>query len=187
MKLVQCFYCAVALLLLITGSGAAGAAPAVEGTPIPITPKPDFSQLQYLMGSWTCTDLSSRRPGPFTTTQVFSMDPSGYWIIRNDTIHRASWIPAEVHSQTKITYDRFANRMVRITTGDLGGFAVSTAGPLVNGHRTWTYIVQTKAPDVSSYAPEVNTKVSDTKRTMTTSFTENNGRVVNVKETCIKS
>jgi hypothetical protein len=38
-----------------------------------------------------------------------------------------------------------------------------------------------------SCAPEVYTKVSDTKKTMTTSFTETPGRVVNVKETCLES
>lgn len=53
--------------------------------------------------------------------------------------------------------------------------------------KTYTYVIQTKAADISSYAPEVYTKVSDTKKTMTTSFTETSGRVVNVKETCTKS
>jgi hypothetical protein len=57
----------------------------------------------------------------------------------------------------------------------------------VGNKKTYTYVIQTKALDVASYAPEVYTKESDTKKTMMTSFTETNGRVVNVKETCTKS
>jgi hypothetical protein len=52
---------------------------------------------------------------------------------------------------------------------------------------TYTYVIQTKSPDIASYGPLVFVKVSDTKKTMTTSFTETSGRVVNAKETCTKS
>lgn len=173
--------------LLVSGSVASAAGTQVEGTPVPTAPKPDFSKAQYLVGTWTCSDLSSRRPGPFTTTQVYSMDPSGYWIIRDDTIHKASWIPRDVHNQTRITYDSRAKKLIRITYGDQGGYSLATA-PMSDGNQlTYTYVSQTKAPDIASYAPEIFTKVSDTKKTLTTSFTENNGRVVTVKETCTKS
>ena len=53
--------------------------------------------------------------------------------------------------------------------------------------KTYTYVIQSRSADVMSYQPEVFTKVSDTKKTMTTSFTEISGRVVNVKETCAKT
>jgi hypothetical protein len=53
--------------------------------------------------------------------------------------------------------------------------------------KTFTYVIQTKSPDIASYGPLVFVKVSDTKKTMTTSFTETNGRVVTAKETCTKS
>ena len=173
--------------LLVAGSIASAAEPRVEGTPVPTPPKPDFSRAQFLIGTWTCSDLSSRRPGPFTTTQVYSMDPTGYWIVRDDTIHKASWIPRDVHSQTRITYDLRAKKIIRMTHGDQGGYALATA-PMTTGNQlTFTYVAQTKAADIASYAPEIFTTVSDTKKTLTTSFTENNGRVVSVKETCTKS
>jgi hypothetical protein len=181
------FFGALALLLLATGVTVFAAGPNVEGTPIPTRPKPDMSSMQFLIGTWTCSDLSSRRPGAFTTTEVYSIDPSGYWIVRDDTIHTASWIPREVHSQTKYTYDAMTKRWIRITTGDQGGYAVATAPMPVANKKTYTYVIQTKVPDIASYAPEAYTKVSDTKKTMTTSFTETNGRVVTVKETCTKS
>ncbi len=182
------FLCALSLLVTVSGAGALAAGTVtVEGTPAPTQPKPDFSGMKFLVGTWTCSDLSSRRPGAFTTTEVYSMDPSGYWLIRESTIHKASWIPREVHSETKYTWDAYAKRWVRVTTGDRGGYAVATA-PMSSGNtRTYTYAIQSKAPDIASFEPEVMAKMSDTKKTMTTSFTETNGRVVNVKETCTKS
>ncbi|MDP9017826.1 MAG: hypothetical protein M3N19_05875 [Candidatus Eremiobacteraeota bacterium] len=187
MKPFHRFFWTLALLLFATGAVVFAATMKIEGTPVPLRPKPDMSSMQFLIGTWTCTDLSSRRPGPFTTTEVYSMDPSGYWVVRDSTIHKASWISSEVHSQTKYTYDAAAKRWIRITTGDQGAYAVATAGMPIAGKKTYTYVIQNKAPDIASYAPEAYVKVSDTKKTMTTSFTETNGRVVTVKETCTKS
>jgi len=187
MKLSQRVFGALSLFLLVSGATVFAATPKVEGTPVPNVPKPNFSTMKFLVGTWTCTDLSSRRPGPFTTTEVYSMDPTGYWVVRDDTTHKASWIPRDFHGQSKYTYDNLAKRWVRITTNDQGGYQVATAGMPVGAKKTYTYVIETKAPDIASYAPEVYTKVSGTKKTMTTSFTENNGRVVNVKETCTKS
>jgi hypothetical protein len=57
----------------------------------------------------------------------------------------------------------------------------------VGKKKTYTYVIQTKARDIASYAPEVYLIESIAKKTMTTSFTETNGRIVTVKETCTKS
>jgi hypothetical protein len=175
------------VLLMATGVYAFAAAPKVEGTPVPTAPKPDLSSMNFLIGTWTCSDLSSRRPGPFTITEVYSMDPTGYWVIRNDTTHKASWIPRDFHSQTRYTYDSVAKRWIRISAGDTGNYAVATAAMPVGSTKTYTYVIQSKAADIASYEPEVYNKVSATKKTMTTSFTETGGRVVHVTETCTKS
>jgi hypothetical protein len=177
------------VLLAVAGSGAAFAAgPKIEGTPVPIAPKPDFSSMNFLIGTWQCVDVSSRRPGPFNITEVYSMDPSGYWMLRETTTHKASWIPREFKGETKYGWDRNAKVWIRIVTADTGGFSVATA-PMPSGgnKKVYTFVTQSKAPDIASYSPEVYTKVSDTKKTMTTSFTEVSGRVVNVKESCTKS
>jgi hypothetical protein len=92
-----------------------------------------------------------------------------------------------LHAQTKYTYDAEAKRWIRITTGDQGGYAVATAPNAAGNKKTYTYVIQAKVPDIASYAPEVYVKESDTKKTMTTSFTETGGRVVTVKETCTKT
>jgi hypothetical protein len=181
------FVGALGALVMATGIAAFAASVKIEGTPIPIPGKPDFSTMNFLIGTWQCSDLSSRRPGPFMTTEVYSMDPSGYWMLRDSTVHKASWVPFEIHSQTKYTWDNYAKHWVRITTGDGGTYAVATAPMHTGNVKTYTYLTQTKAPDVASYAPEVFVKQSDTKKTMTTSFTERNGAIVHVKETCTKS
>jgi hypothetical protein len=180
-------FLAALALVLMASTTALAAAPKIEGTPVPLRPKPDFSSMKFLIGTWECTDLSSRRPGPFNITEVYSMDPSGYWIVRDTTTHKASWIPREFHAESKYTYDAVAKRWIRVTTNDQGAYSVATAPMPVGNKKTYTYVIQTKALDVASYAPEVYTKESDTKKTMMTSFTETNGRVVNVKETCTKS
>ena len=57
----------------------------------------------------------------------------------------------------------------------------------VGNKKMYLVVSQSKAPDIASYQPEVFTKIADTKKTMTTSFTETSGPVVNVKETCTKT
>jgi hypothetical protein len=187
MTITKRFYVALAVLFMATGATVFAAGMKVEGTPAPMSPKPDMSALKFLIGTWQCSDLSSRRPGPFNVTQVFSMDPSGYWLIKDDTTHKASWIPRDFHSEAKITYDAQARRWVWITTTDAGGYSVATAPMPAGMKKMYTYVTQSKAPDIASYGPLVLTKVSDTKKTMTTSFTETSGRVVTAKETCTKS
>jgi hypothetical protein len=187
MTITKRFYAALAALFMATGATAFAAGMKVEGTPVPMSPKPDMSALKFLIGTWQCSDLSSRRPGPFNVTQVYSIDSSGYWLVRDQTTHKASWIPRDFHSQTKVTYDALTKRWVRITTGDTGGYSVATAPMPAGMTETFTYVIQKKSPDIASYGPLVLVKVSDTKKTMTTSFTETSGRVVNAKETCTKS
>lgn len=190
MKPFHRFFCAVVVLAGLSGVTAfASPSMKVESTPVPIAAKPDMSSMKFLIGTWTCTDVSSRRPAAFTTTEVYSMDPDGYWVNRESTIQKgsASWIPRDLHSHTKYGWDPNAKLWDRIGTDDRGNFEVATAPMPVNGKKTYTFVAQSKTPGIASYAPEVFQKVSDTKKTMTTSFTETNGRVVTVKETCIKS
>ncbi len=186
MRASRRFFCALGGLVFVACASAI-AATNIEGTPPPVPPKPDFSSMQFLIGTWTCTDVSSRRPGPFKTTEVYSMDPSGYWLVRDLTVHTASWIPREIKSQTKYTFDPYSKRWVRIVMGELGGYSVATAPEPMSGKKTYTFAIQSRSPNVASYAPEVMSKVSDTKKTMTTTFTETSGRVVHAAETCSKT
>ena len=55
------------LLLAMVVAAPAFVLAQVESSPVPKPPKPDFSVLAYRVGTWTCTNVSSRRPAPFTT------------------------------------------------------------------------------------------------------------------------
>ena len=186
MKPFRYLLCALAFILAAGATGFA-ADVKIEGTPVPPAPKPDFTAMKFLIGSWTCSNVSSRRPGPFTTTEVYSMDPTGYWLLRADTTQTASWIPTVGHGQTRYTFDSGTKRWVRISTSDNGGFSVATAPSIVNGKKTYTTVFRRTSPSVAAVGPEVFTKVSDTKKTMTSSLTEPGGRVVNVSQTCTKT
>jgi hypothetical protein len=56
------FLVALSLLVVLGSAGAIAAAPQVEGTPVPMQAKPDFSTMTFLIGTWDCVDLSSRVP-----------------------------------------------------------------------------------------------------------------------------
>ena len=68
------------------------------------------------------------------------MDPTGYWMIRETTIHKASWIPRDFKSETKYTYDAAAKQWVRIETGDRGNFTVATAPMPGGSKKIYTYV-----------------------------------------------
>lgn len=187
MKLSSRFFSALISLCLLSTVVSFAANTGVEGTPPPMPPKPDWSTMNFLVGTWTCTDLSSRRPGPFTVTKVYSKDPGGYWMTRNDTTHKASWIKRELHTTYRYTWDDVKQKWIRIGMGDLGGYEVAEAPMPVNGRKTWTFITQRIPPDIASYTPEVYQRTGDTKITMTSSFREKTGRLVNVKESCSKT
>jgi hypothetical protein len=77
----------VLLRLFIIGAislsmaGRAAGSPTIEATPVPAPKNPDFSSMQYLLGSWNCTSKSSRRPSASTGTTVNSLDSTGFWMI----------------------------------------------------------------------------------------------------------
>ena len=132
MKVSLRFLFAFWLTVGLGGAAAFAASPNIEGTPVPTPPKPEFSTMKFLIGTWECSDMSSRRPGPFQTTEVYSMDPSGYWMLRESTIHTASWIPREVRSETEIHvgrrgeamgahHDRRPGWVLSFDCGDAGG------------------------------------------------------------------
>jgi hypothetical protein len=177
---------AAALALAVLCSVAAGAQ-TVQSTPVPQNAKPDFSTMQFLVGTWNCSVLSARRPGPYTTTTVYTMDPTGYWILGKTTVHKAAWIPQEFTSDDRMTYDPTTSQWVDISYDDGGGYDVSTAGNWTGNTMVWHDVVYPKANNTATNGDTTLTKVSDTKQTSTMDFTEPGGRTVNVKTTCTKS
>lgn len=186
MNPAQRFFGALGTLVLAC-TIAASASPRIESTPVPAPPKPDWSTMKFLIGTWQCSTMSSRRPAPFKTTMVYTMGPGDYWLTNKQTTHKTSWVPVDIHNTTYYTYDSVTKKWVRLSMGDFGGYAVSTGATISGGRKTYTYALQSGAPDVASNSPDYYTKVSDTSFKMTSSFKEKSGRTVTVNQTCNKS
>jgi hypothetical protein len=159
----------------------------VESSPIPMNPKPDFSKMAFMMGTWTCSTMSSRRPGAYMTTVTNTMSPDGYWMIQRSMVHKASWIPRSFMSEDRITYDPSTSRWIDLNMDEQGGYNVSWSPGWTGNTIKWTDAVITKQNATASTNPTVTTRVSDTKTTSKSSFREPSGRLVNVTTTCTKS
>ncbi len=165
----------------------ATASPQVESTPIPATRKPNFSSMNFLVGSWTCSTKSARRPAAYVTTSTYSMDPSGYWINETSTTAKASWIAQALTVSDRITYDSDTHRWVDVTYGDQGAYGLSFSSGWNGNRMSWHDVGFAPGPDVSSQTDNVVTKVSDSKMTSASSFTERRtGRHVGVTGVCTK-
>lgn len=176
-----------ALILLSSAAAAAAQSPQVESTPIPTPPKPDFAPMMFMTGTWNCSVMSSRRPGPYQVTSTASVDPTGYWLVTRSVAHKASWFPADLVSEDRMTYDPSTSRWIDISTDNGGGYNVSTSPGWQGNQIVWTDAVITKSNNTASTSPTTMTKDSGSRTTSVSSFTEPGGRVVNVRTTCTKS
>jgi hypothetical protein len=175
----------VAIALAVAIPSYAGAQ--VESTPIPAPKKPNFSSMAFLIGTWTCSTKSARRPAAYTTTSTYSMDPTGYWIEETSTTNGTSWISRKLTIWDKITYDPDAHRWVDVTYGDGGTYGLSFSSGWNGNKMSWHDVSFVPGPDIASQTDNVNTKVSNTKMTSASSFTEaKSGRKVAVVGICTK-
>jgi len=175
---------AVVLAALIPASGFAQ----VESTPVPAPQKPDFSSLSYMVGTWTCKSKSSRRPAAFTTISTYSLDPTGYWMNETSTTPKTTWVPTPLRTWDKITYDPDAKRWADVSYGDGGAYGLSYSQGWNGNQIVWHDVSFAPGPNINSQTDITTTKVSATKTTSSSSFTETKtGRRVMVTTTCLKS
>ncbi len=159
----------------------------VEATPIPMPPKPDFTSMQFLVGTWSCTDKSSRRPAPAQSTLTYALDPEGYWIVANGTLAPTSWFPQGGKTVDRITYDPVTKRWVDVMTDNGGGYDISMSpGGWQNGKIVWHDVSFSNYPDITSTNDNTITKVSDRQTTSASSFKTASGKTVTVTGTCTK-
>ena len=159
----------------------------VESTPIPAPRKPNFSSAEFLIGTWSCSTKSARRPTPYMTTATYKMDPSGYWINEVSTTNPTKWIPTKLSFWDKITYDSDTHRWVDVSYGDGGSYGLSFSSGWNGNKLSWHDVSLAPGPDIKSQTDTVMTKVSATKFTTSSSFTETKtGRVVSVAGVCTK-
>jgi hypothetical protein len=160
----------------------------MESTPVPAPVKPNFSSLMFLVGSWSCSTKSSRRPAPFMTAVTYAMDSSGYWLEQTSTTKPTAWIKTKLTTYDKITYDPDTHRWVDVSYGDLGAYGLSFSKGWAANQLVWHDVSFAPTPDIASQTDTTMTKVSATKVTSSSAFTEaKTGRKVTVMGTCTKS
>ena len=159
----------------------------IETTPFPIPPKPDFSSMQFLIGTWSCSTKSSRRPAPVTSSSTYKISTDGWWIDETTVANSAPWFPQKTTSYDKITYDSDTKRWVDVSYGDLGNYDLTTS-PGWNGNAmVWHDPTFAPGADVKTVSDVTMTKQSASKYTMSSTFTEASGRSISVAGTCTKS
>ena len=99
-------------------------------TPMALPAKPDFGPAKDLIGTWSCSLKSSRRPTAAKWTQVNALSPDGYWLVEKSDQAPTSWYPHTIHSTDYVTYDTDQKHWVDLEVDDGGGYDVSTSmGP----------------------------------------------------------
>ncbi|HEY1882076.1 MAG TPA: hypothetical protein VGG51_03420 [Candidatus Cybelea sp.] len=177
-----------AAVVLIGASLRTFASAQVESTPIPAPNKPNFSSEEFLLGNWTCKTKSARRPAVYVTTSTYTLDPTGYWINQTSTTAKTSWVSKQLTTMDRITYDSDSKRWVDVSWGDGGAYGLAFSKGWVGDQIVWHDVSFAPGPDISAQTDTTTTKVSPTKLTSTSSFTETKtGRHVSVSTVCTKN
>jgi hypothetical protein len=181
-------YRVLAAVIALTAAAVPTYAPAqVESTPIPAPSKPNFAPMAFLVGNWTCSTKSARRPAPYVTTVTYALDPTGYWLNETSTTAATSWITRKLTTWDKITNDTDTHRWVDVLYGDGGAYGLSFSSGWQGDKMSWHDVSFAAGPDISGQSDTVVTKVSPTKMTSMSSFTEaKTGRKVAVTGVCTK-
>jgi hypothetical protein len=170
--------------LLLPG---AAIAQQIESTPIPETPKPDFSSMSFLIGTWSCSTKSARRPAPFATTVTYTASPDGWWMDQKSVSQPTSWFNHTITVYDKITYDASTKRWIDVNYGGLGFYGLSTSSGWNGDSIVWHDPTFAPTSDITAQTDTTMTKDGDSKYTASNSFTEASGRNVSVVTTCSKS
>jgi hypothetical protein len=159
----------------------------VESSPIPASQKPNFSSMGFLVGTWTCSTRSSRRPAAFTTAVTYALDPTGYWLNQTSTTGPLTWMSRRLTVWDKITHDADTKRWVDVSYDDAGGYGLSVSSGWDGDKIVWHDLSFAPSAQVSAQSNTTNIKVSPTKYQTASSFTEaGTGRRIDVATVCSK-
>lgn len=172
--------CALFALALSTAPVTSTAQTMPAPTPVPIA-RPDFSSMNFLLGTWTCTQ--PLRGKTRSETDVYTMSADGMWMQ-----DRASSPPFDQYrsvpqnSLTSMTYDPTIKQWVTVYGDNFGGYGLASSPGWQGNTATWTG----KGLDGSTVR-DVMTKVSDTETTDAITATDAQGKVTNVTTSCKKN
>jgi hypothetical protein len=153
---------------------------AAAPTPVPV-PHPDFSSMNFLVGTWTCTQ--PLRGKTRSETDVYTMSSDGMWMADAATSPPFDqYRTVAQNSMTYMTYDPTVKQWVTVYYDNLGGYGIESTPGWQGNTASWsgTGLDGTKVADVI-------TKVSDTQTSDANTTTDPKGTVTNVTITCKKN
>lgn len=144
--------CLVALAVL--GSGIALSA---HPTPVP-NAAPDFSSMDFLLGTWRCDDHQAGRPGARIEVDKYSMAYDG-WQMQEHAVSQPfdKYRARDEVEDTFTTYDPTIKRWVSQYVDNFGGYGLAESFGWTGETLAWTWT----NPDGTT-GREVDTKISDT-------------------------
>ena len=174
--------CALFALALSTAPvvSTAQTATAAAPTPVPV-PHPDFSSMNFLLGTWTCTQ--PLRGKTRSETDVYSMSSDNMWMVDAATsppFDQYRSIPQ--NGMTYTTYDPTIKQWVAVYYDNLGGYGIESTSGWQGNVATWSG----RGLDGRTFS-DVITKVSDTQTSDADTMTDSQGKTTNVTVTCKKN
>ncbi|MGA9419723.1 MAG: hypothetical protein WBV40_11275, partial [Candidatus Cybelea sp.] len=106
---------------------------------------------------------------------------------QTSTTTATAWISRKLTTWDKITYDSDSKRWADVSYGDGGAYGLSFSSGWNGNKMSWHDVSFAPGPDISAQSDTTNTKVSGTKITSSSNFTEaKTGRKVGVTGVCTK-
>jgi hypothetical protein len=149
--------------------------------------RPDFSSMNFLFGTWSCSTKSARRPSAVTSTETYALDATGYYIEYDAKSDPVSWANFAQETKQMITFDQELKQWASVLTSNVGDYGLFMSNGWKDGKLVWHPINNTPYLDIASNSDLTVTKVNDTRTTSASSFTTKSGATVSVTETCTKS
>jgi hypothetical protein len=154
--------------------------PAPAPTPVPAW-KPDFSSMNFLVGTWNCA--SEVRGGHRTETDVTSIGMDGAWLVTQSTSPPFDkYRTYTINGTTYETYDPSVKLWVQMLVDNSGQYGMATSPGMQGNSMTWTG----KGLDGTNVS-DVFTKVSDSETSDATTITDPQGKAMVINTTCKKS
>lgn len=150
--------CAVVVALLATGI-----AVAAQPTPVP-NMAPDFSSMNFLLGTWHCHQSITGRPGDRKETDTYTMSYDG-WQMQDHSVSPPfdKYRTRDDVGDSWTTWDPTAKLWANVSVDNFGGYGLATSPGWVGDTMTWSF----NNPDGTQGRNAV-TKVSDSKYTFKT-------------------
>ena len=152
-----------------------------------LPPKPDFSPMNFLFGTWSCSTKSARRPSAVASTDTYELDPTGYYIVYESKSEPVPWANYPQDQKQMITYDPELKQWASVLTSTLGDYGLFMSTGWKDGKLVWHPVNNTPYLDIASSSDFTIAKVNDTRMTNSSSFATKAGATVSVNGTCTKS